>query len=66
MKDYITDFNVTCNKINKNISIYNSNLNKIKSNNFENFTNSIGVISLIIAFAIRFAITTNNINITKT
>jgi hypothetical protein len=65
MAGYIKEFQSCCSAINSDIKKFNLYKKQIKSNDWENFSRTTGVLFIIIAFAIRLSITTKNVKTTK-
>jgi len=65
MDDYVKQFQNSCSLINADIIKFKDYSNQIKSNQWEDFSKTLGVLLLIFAFAVRLSITTNNVRTTK-
>jgi hypothetical protein len=65
MDDFVKEFQTCCSTINADIEKFNLYNGQIKSNDWENFSRTTGILFIIIAFAIRLSITTRNVRAAK-
>ncbi|MBA3900724.1 MAG: hypothetical protein H0X62_11030 [Bacteroidetes bacterium] len=65
MDNYVREFSVYTYRINRNIEKYNNCAIEVNSKVWDEFYKTVGVFLLILAIAIRLALTENNVSMTK-